>query len=533
MIKMEDFNFELADDKNNDKNINILDFTINAYNKKIFIDTDLKIVNTMKYGLIGRNGSGKSTLLKHIAHRIIPIPKKIDLLFLEQEIEPTDISVFDTVMSAHQERLSLLKEYNKILEKMEFSNSDELLVEYEEICDKMTSMEVDKDESLVRKILAGLGFARNAQELPTKIFSGGWRMRISLARALYMEPTLLLLDEPTNHLDLLATLWLTEYLKKWKKTLIVVSHNQNFLNEVCNNIIKIENNKLKYYSGNYDNFVKAYDIELTKWKKEWKKVEREIEKMKKKSVPKKDRQNFLQKCIPPPPKEYIVNINFEKCLELKNPILELENVTFGYDKDKILFKNIYFSLQTYTRMTLVGPNGIGKSTFINLLAGNLEPLDGTIYRNNLLRIGYYNQHFIDFLPMKKTPIEYLQNIGGNVSTQYIHKLLGIVGLENILHKTLIEKLSGGQKSRVAFAALNVMKPHLLLLDEPTNHLDIESINGLINGINEYNGGVIIISHDIELISRTNCELWICENNSISKYKKTYEEYRNEILEDLI
>lgn len=539
--KKVDTNFSMSVQMNNqctNKDINIFNFSIEAHQKKLFIETDLKINYGHKYGLIGRNGIGKSTLLQHIAYRKLPISEKMDVFYVEQEVESSNQTVFEMVLSAHQERIEMifkLKKMEQCLEKENHNNY--ILDEYNELLEKMEAMGIDKDESLVRRILTGLGFNKEEQEYPVKQFSGGWRMRISLARALYMEPTVLMLDEPTNHLDLNAVIWLTEYLKTYKRTILVISHNQSFLNDVCNMIINIENQKLVYYSSNYIKFKKSYDQKLVNMEKEWNKVEKEIKKMQKESKSKKEQQEYLNEKkkngIVKPDKKYEVKIRFPIANELKRPILEVHDVKFGFNEDKILFKEINFGIDMDTRMTIVGKNGIGKSSLINLLVGNLEPLEGEIIRNRCLKIGYYNQHFTEGLPIEKTPIEYIQSISllsdEENSEPMVRKYLGQIGLEGNAHKLVIEQLSGGQKARVALVALMVMKPHLLFLDEPTNHLDIESIDGLIKGINQFNGGVIIISHDMNLIMQTNCLMYVLKDKQLTEYDGDYEDYVSEVL----
>lgn len=537
----------------NSKDINILNISINAYKKDLLIDTDLKIVNQYKYGLIGKNGIGKSTLLKHMVERKFPISEKIDILYVEQEIDATDKTVLETVMEAHQERLNLIKRQKELEKKLDEDEnpSDEILNEYNEVLETLTSIGADKDESKVKRILYGLGFTIEQQLWPTKKFSGGWRMRISLAKALYMEPTLLLLDEPTNHLDLKAAIWLTEYLKKWKKTLIVVSHNQNFLNQVCNRIINIEEKKLAYYEGNYENFRKAYLAKMKQKNKEWEKMQKKIEKMTKKSVPVKERNEFIKKSgLQKPPKIYEVKVHFSQIPEISQIILEMENVYFGYNEDSIILEDINLKLNKDSRITIVGENGKGKSTLLNLMLGNLKPIKGYITQNIKLRIGHYDQHFGDFLPKEETPISYIKQmlsqhnkipIIDNTQNpdkiekdliQNIRKSLGTIGLESYAHEIAIANLSGGQKARVAFVALDIINPHLLLLDEPTNHLDIETIDGLIDGLNQYNGAVVIVSHDLELITKTNSELWMIKDKKLEKYHGDYEDYRDEILSEI-
>ena len=515
------------------KNISIEKFSISTEKKKLFENTDLKISFGLKYGLIAPNGKGKTTLLNHIINRIFPISQDLDMLIVEQEAEASDKSVFNMVLDANQRKRQLEKELSLIENIVETNDDydDKLLEDMNDIRQELSSLGSEKDESKVRKILSGLGFIGSDQDKPTKHFSGGWRMRISIAKALYMEPTLLLLDEPTNHLDLNAVIWLTDYLENWKKTLLVVSHNQSFLNDICTDVLHIDQLKINHYRGNFYKFRKALEQKYKNDEKEWEKMEKKIKEMKKKGEPKKKVQEFIENStVKRPEKDYIVNINFGEPSNLSIPILNVENVTFGYN-DKVILQNIDFGMDCDSRVTIVGPNGAGKSTFINLLVGNLEPTNGYIFRNNGLRFAYYNQHFIDVLPMDKTPIEYLKSVK-DISDQEARKLLGIIGLEGSAHVKPLEKLSGGQKSRVVLVSCQLMNPHILILDEPTNHLDIESINGLIDAINNFKGGVLIVSHDMELITETECVLWVCDNKQIKKFDGEYDDYRSYILDNI-
>ena len=545
-------NFNCAFGKQNAsdyQNVSIDSFSISIGKKQLFIDSQLKLSYGSKYGFIGKNGCGKSTLLKHLSSKILPVDKDMDILYVDQEIEASDKTAFQTVIESNLVRTKLLKKSEDIIKKLDDDSISEkqkekLLNELNEVDNELVAINYEKDESIVRKILVGLGFSDSDQNKATKDFSGGWRMRISLARALYLQPTLLLLDEPTNHLDLNAVIWLNWYLSTWKKILLVVSHDQGFLNDVCDNIINIEDNKLEYYRGNFHKFKLAFAQKKINKLKEWEKVEKTVKQMKKKSKPKKEVNDFLAKKekegICKPDKDYVVKIDFEEVKQISRPILEINDVGFQYNSDKKIFDCVNFGLDMDTRVTLVGKNGAGKSTLIKLIIGELQPTKGEVLRKNQLRIGYYHQHFDSYLPKDKTPIEYIESVSkvdddeleGTNLYQYIRRQLGSISLEGEAHTKLIGELSGGQKARVAFIALILQRPHLLLMDEPTNHLDIESVDGLIEGINNFNGGVFVITHDSELVTRTDCDLWIVENNKLIFHKGTYEDYKDKIIEEL-
>lgn len=379
-------------------------------------------------------------------------------------------------------------------------------------------------------------------------------MRVSLARALFIEPTLLLLDEPTNHLDLNAVIWLDNYLQVWKKTLLVVSHDQSFLDNVCTDVIHLDNQKLFYYRGNFSQFKKMYVQRRKELVKEYEKQEKKIKAMKASGMSGKTatkttvqaltrkQQKNKQKLqgteeengpaeLIQRPKDYIVKFKFPNPPPLNPPILGLYNVTFGYPRQPLLFKNLDFGIDMSSRVAVVGPNGVGKSTFLKLLCGDLTPNQGEARRNHRLRIGRFDQHSGEQLSPDESPVEYLQRLF-NLNYQDARKQLGSFGLVSHAHTIKNSDLSGGQKARVALAELCLRAPDVLILDEPTNNLDIESIDALAEAIGDYEGGVIIVSHDERLIRDTNCQLWVIEHKGIEEIDGDFEDYRKELLESL-
>ncbi|KAK7899612.1 hypothetical protein WMY93_020465 [Mugilogobius chulae] len=409
-------------------------------------------------------------------------------------------------------------------------------------------------EAKARRILAGLSFTPEMQNRPTKKFSGGWRMRVSLARALFMEPTLLMLDEPTNHLDLNAVIWLNNYLQGWKKTLLIVSHDQSFLDDVCTDIIHLDNQKLYYYRGNYLTFKKMYVQKQKELQKQYDKQEKKLKELKAggkstKQAEKQTKEALTRKqqkgkkkggqeeeSLEAPdllkrPKEYTVKFTFPNPPPLSPPILGLHSVDFGYEGQKPLFKNVDFGIDMDSRICIVGPNGVGKSTLLLLLTGRLNPTKGEMRKNHRLKVGFFNQQYADQLNMEETATEYLQR-NFNLPYQDARKCLGRFGLESHAHTIQICKLSGGQKARVVFAELSCRQPDVLILDEPTNNLDIESIDALSEAINEYKGAVIIVSHDARLITETQCQLWVVEDCTVNQIDGDFEDYKREVLEAL-
>ena len=535
--------------------IKVEGFSIAAKGKDLFKNANLTIVANRRYGLVGPNGKGKTTLLRHIAARKLAIPMHIDILYCEQEVIADKTSAIDSVLNADTERLRLLKKEKELLkrqEKGDLSIQDELKKVYED----MDAHGVDAAEPRARRILAGLGFTPAMQSRPTQDFSGGWRMRVSLARALFLEPTLLLLDEPTNHLDLNAVIWLNNYLQNWKKTLLIVSHDQTFLDDVCTDIIHLDNLKLYSYRGNYAQFKTMYAQRLKEQLKEYEKQEKRLKELKaqgasKKVAEKKTKEAYTRKQqkgqrkgaavmeeteevtreLITKPREYIVKFTFPDPPSLSPPIMGLYNVDFGYANQPMLFKKLDFGVDMDSRIAIVGPNGVGKSTLLKLLCGYLEPLKGESKRNHRLRFAYYSQHSADQLDVNKSATQYLQS-KFNLDYQSARKRLGSVGLVSHAHEIPIYDLSGGQKARVALAELVATAPDLLILDEPTNNLDLESIDALAEAINRYKGGVVIVSHDARLITETDCALWVVEHQTINQIDGDFDDYKEEILQAL-
>ncbi|XP_057555548.1 ATP-binding cassette sub-family F member 1 isoform X2 [Hippopotamus amphibius kiboko] len=584
----------------NASDIKLEKFSISAHGKELFVNADLYIVAGRRYGLVGPNGKGKTTLLKHIANRALSIPPNIDVLLCEQEVVADETPAVQAVLRADTKRLKLLEEERRLQGQLE-QGDDTAAERLEKVYEELRATGAAAAEAKARRILAGLGFDPEMQNRPTQKFSGGWRMRVSLARALFMEPTLLMLDEPTNHLDLNAVIWLNNYLQGWRKTLLIVSHDQGFLDDVCTDIIHLDAQRLHYYRGNYMTFKKMYQQKQKELLKQYEKQEKKLKELKAggKSTKQAEKQTKealtrkQQKCrrknqdeesqeapeLLKRPKEYTVRFTFPDPPPLSPPVLGLHGVTFGYEGQKPLFKNLDFGIDMDSRICIVGPNGVGKSTLLLLLTGKLTPTRGEMRKNHRLKIGFFNQQYAEQLRMEETPTEYLQR-GFNLPYQDARKCLGRFGLESHAHTIQICKLSGGQKARVVFAELACREPDVLILDEPTNNLDIESIDALGEAINDYKGGesargtpsssrlgnqavvsfgwvpssqvliplfllppcppfspssfkaVIIVSHDARLITETNCQLWVVEEQSVSQIDGDFEDYKREVLEAL-
>lgn len=559
----------------NVKDITIDNFSVAARGKELLKNTSVKISHGKRYGLVGPNGMGKSTLLKLLAWRKIPVPKNIDVLLVEQEVVGDDRSALDAVVSANEELVKLRQEVASLQGTSDLTGENEdndadgndAGEKLAELYEKLELMGSDAAEAQASKILAGLGFTKDMQGRPTRSFSGGWRMRISLARALFVQPTLLLLDEPTNHLDLRAVLWLEEYLCRWKKTLVVVSHDRDFLNTVCSEIIHLHDMKLQYYRGNFDDFESGYEQRRKEMNKKFETYDKQLKAAKRsgnraQQEKVKDRAKFVaakeaskskskgksaneDEALPEAPqkwKDYTVEFHFPEPTELTPPLLQLIEVSFSYpNREDFRLSDVDVGIDMGTRVAIVGPNGAGKSTLLNLLAGDLVPTEGEVRKSQKLRIGRYSQHFVDLLTMDETPVQYLLRLHpdqeGLSKQEAVRAKLGKYGLPSHNHLTPITKLSGGQKARVVFTSISMSKPHILLLDEPTNHLDMQSIDALADALDEFTGGVVLVSHDSRLISRVcedeeKSEIWVVENGTVEKFPGTFEDYKDDLLKEI-
>ncbi|KAJ8622400.1 hypothetical protein MRB53_030929 [Persea americana] len=552
----------------NVKDITVENFSVSARGKELLKNTSVKISHGKRYGLVGPNGKGKSTLLKLLAWRKIPVPRNIDVLLVEQEVVGDDKTALEAVVSANEELVRLRQEAASINNKGDDGDDedDDAGEKLAELYEQLQLMGSDAAEAQASKILAGLGFTKDMQQRTTRSFSGGWRMRISLARALFVQPTLLLLDEPTNHLDLRAVLWLEEYLCRWKKTLVVVSHDRDFLNSVCNEIIHLHDEKLHFYRGNFEDFESGYEQKRKEMNKKFEIYDKQVKAAKRtgsrvqqqkvkehakfaaaKEASKNKARGKVDDDAPPPeaPKrwrDYSVEFHFPEPTELTPPLLQLIEVSFCYpNRPDFRLSNVDVGIDMGTRVAIVGPNGAGKSTLLNLLAGDLVPTEGEVRRSQKLRIGRYSQHFVDLLTMEETPVQYLLRLHpdqeGLSKQEAVRAKLGKFGLPSHNHLTPIAKLSGGQKSRVVFTSISMSNPHILLLDEPTNHLDMQSIDALAEALEEFTGGVVLVSHDSRLISRV-CEdeersqIWVVEDGTARSFHGTFEEYKEELQREI-
>ncbi|KAJ3379063.1 ATP-binding cassette sub- F member 2 [Lobulomyces angularis] len=465
----------------------------------------------------------------------------MDIHLLNGEYPPTDLTAVEAVIADAQKELDRLE---KVMEDMMAEDPDNPLLE--DLFERIEGMDASTFEARAGVILHGLGFNSDFMKKKTKDLSGGWRMRVALAKALFIKPTLLLLDEPTNHLDLGAVVWLEDYLSRYDRILLIISHSQDFMNAVCTNIIDLTPKKeLVYYGGNYDIYIKTKgELEVNQMKA-YEKQQTEIEHMKKfisscgtySNLVRqaKSRQKILDKMEADGLVEKVQStkefkFNFNGSGPLPPPVLSFTDVSFSYDGNlkNSLYRHLELAVDTESRVALVGPNGAGKSTLLKLMMGEIHPTDGGITRHTKLKLCKYSQHSTEQLDTEKSAIEYLKGKFPELPQDlpFWRSTVGRFGLSGNSQLCPIGQLSDGQRSRIVFCELSLNNPTILLLDEPTNALDIETIDSLADAINNFNGGVVLVSHDFRLISQVAEEIWLCEDGNVTTWEGSITEYKN-------
>ncbi|KAF7905504.1 uncharacterized protein EAF01_006025 [Botrytis porri] len=542
------------------KDIKVDNIDVSIGGLRILSDTNLTLAYGRRYGLVGQNGIGKSTLLRALARRELAVPTHISILHVEQEISGDDTSALQAVLDADVWRKHLLAEQVKIskqLADMEAERSsmadtseqaEKLDKEREgldqtlgDIQGKLAEMESDKAESRAATILAGLGFSPERQQFATKTFSGGWRMRLALARALFCEPDLLLLDEPSNMLDVPSITFLANYLQGYPSTVLVVSHDRAFLNEVATDIIHQHSERLDYYKGaNFESFYATKEERRKTAQREYENqmVQRAhlqafIDKFRYNAAKSSEAQSRIKKLekmpiLEAPESVYTVHFKFPEVEKLSPPIVQMTDVSFGYTPDKPLLRNVDLDVQLDSRIGIVGPNGAGKTTVLKLLIGKLSPTGGLISQNPRLRIGFFAQHHVDALDLTTSAVGFMTKTYPGKTDEEYRRHLGAFGITGMTGLQKMELLSGGQKSRVAFACLSLQNPHILVLDEPSNHLDIEAMDALSQALNAFQGGVLMVSHDVTMLQTVCTSLWVCDDGTVEKFPGDVQAYKKRI-----
>ncbi|KAJ2826386.1 ATP-binding cassette, regulator of translational elongation [Coemansia sp. 'formosensis'] len=531
------------------KDVKLDGFDISYAGKRILTNSSVHLVYGRRYGLIGRNGIGKSTLLRNIAHRELAVPTYISILFVEQEMIGDDTPAIRSVLKADIFREQLLRDEASINEELKKLDAPSPLDERGEVMSKheidakknemgdrlngimtkLTEIESDKAEAKAGEILSGLGFSALDFQRPTRSFSGGWRMRLSLARALFCRPDLLLLDEPTNMLDIPAVVWLERYLKTWTSTLLVVSHDREFLDEVATDIVHQHSEQLDQYRGNFQSFwstreerrknqMREYESQMQqrahlqdfidRWRYNANRAAQAQMKIK-----------ILEKMpeLEKPEDDKIVTFSFPDPESISPPVLYMTDLSFSYSAERKILDKVNIDMQMDARVAIVGPNGAGKTTLLKLLIGTLDPTSGVVHRHGRLRIAYFSQHHVDQLDLTLTAVGHLKKMYPGNSDEEYRRHLGCFGISGMTGLQEISTLSGGQKSRVTFAGLAVQQPHFLVLDEPTNHLDMESMDALTTALKQFKGGVVLVSHDERFIDSVCTEMWVCADQKVTKF----------------
>ncbi|RCK67340.1 ABC transporter ATP-binding protein ARB1 [Candida viswanathii] len=530
------------------RDIKLSSVSLLFHGKVLIQDSTLELNYGRRYGLLGENGCGKSTLLKSIAAREFPIPEHIDIYLLNEPAEATEFSALEYVVREAEHEMKRLED---LVEELIVKEGPECPA-LEGLYEKIDEMDPATFESRAAIILTGLGFNSVTIKKKTKDMSGGWRMRVALAKALFVKPTLLLLDDPTAHLDLAACVWLEEYLKRFDRILILVSHSQDFLNGVCTNMIDMRLKVLTMYGGNYDSYVKTRAELETNQMKQYNKQQEEIAHIKKfiasagtyanlvKQA--KSRQKILDKMeadglIQPVVPDRVFSFRFPEVEKLPPPVLAFDDMSFSYSgkEEDNLYEHLDIGIDMDSRVALVGPNGIGKSTLLKLFQGILQPQKGRVIQHTHIKLGVYSQHSADQLDLTKSPLEFVRDKFSDISQdyQYWRGQLGRYGLSGEAQTSQMATLSEGQRSRVVFALLALEAPNLILLDEPTNGLDLSTIDSLADAINAFNGGVVVVSHDFRLLDKVAKDIFVIENKNATRWDGTILDYKKSLASQVV
>jgi len=518
--------------------LQINDITFRIAGRTLLEGASVHIPLGHKVGLVGRNGTGKSTLFKLITGELhqdsgdIRLRNGAKLGILPQEAPSGPESLLQTVLDADLELKALQEEAETATDPSRIG----------EIHTRLADINAYTAESRAAKILAGLGFDHEAQKRSCASFSGGWRTRVALAGTLFAEPDLLLLDEPSNYLDLEATLWLENFLKSYQRTLIIISHDRDLLNNVAETIVHLDQLKLVKYTGNYDFFEKtrAEKIALMagmakKQEAQRKHLQSFVDRFRAKATKARQAQSRVKmlekmKPIASVMEEYTVNFAFPAPEPLSSPILSMEECAAGYSVDSHVLKHLNLRIDMEDRIALLGSNGNGKSTFAKLVSGRLKTQLGRLQKSSKLKIGFFAQHQLDEMNPEESAFQHLAAKMTNMGESKVRSKLGQFGFSKDKSDVAVEQLSGGEKARLNFCLLSLDQPHLLILDEPTNHLDVDAREALIQGLNDFDGAVLLISHDPHLVSLVADRLWLVNDGNVLPFEGDIEDYKKLVLE---
>ena len=491
-----------------------------------------------RVGLVGPNGAGKTTLIRLIAGEIEPdggvieVPSRWRVGLTQQEAPGGAANLVETVLAADEELTALTEEAETAFDP------DRIGAIHARLHDKNAY----SAQARAARILAGLGFDADAQARSLEEFSGGWRMRVALAALLFTEPDLLLLDEPTNHLDLESSLWLEDYLRRYRGTIVIVSHDRDLLNRAVGAILHVDHGKLAFYRGGYNQFEETRRVQMELDEKHRRKqdlvrvrMQTFVDRFRYKASKARQAQSrlkMLERMVPTPELANDspgMKFEFPAPPKLAPPLFSLDNASVGYD-GKAVLSRLSLRIDPDDRIALLGANGNGKSTFAKLLAGRLTLLGGQATRSDKLQIGYFAQHQLEELDSEATPIVELSRRRPRDPAEKIRAHLARFGLIQQRAETKVSKLSGGEKARLVFALITCEQPQLLVLDEPTNHLDLVAREALIRAINEFEGAVVLVTHDPHLIGLTADRLWLVQGGLVAPYDGDMDQYRASMLE---
>ncbi len=516
--------------------LRISDINYSVEGRPLFEEASAVIPEGHKVGLVGRNGAGKTTLFRIIRGELgldggdISLPSRARIGGVAQEVPSSETSLLDTVLAADVERASLMAEAETATDPTRIA----------EVQSRLADIDAWSADGRASSILKGLGFDAEEQLMPCSAFSGGWRMRVALAGVLFAQPDLLLLDEPTNYLDLEGALWLEAYLAKYPHTVIIISHDRGLLNRAVNGILHLEDRKLTFYQGPYDQFARQRAeqraVQAAMAKKQQARrdhMQAFVDRFKAKASKAKQAQSRIKMIekmdmIASPEQAAKRVFSFPEPEELSPPIISIEGGAVGYSETPVLSR-LNLRIDQDDRIALLGKNGQGKSTLSKLLSNRLVLMDGKAVKANKLRIGFFAQHQVDELNIRETPLQHMISARPDVQHSKLRAQLAGFGLGPDQAETEVGRLSGGQKARLSLLLATLDAPHLLILDEPTNHLDIESREALVEALTQYSGAVILVSHDMHLLSMVADRLWLVSNGTVSPYEDDLEAYRKMLL----
>ncbi|NOD91258.1 ATP-binding cassette domain-containing protein [Ruegeria sp. HKCCD4884] len=516
--------------------LRIEDITYAVEGRPLFDGATATIPDGHKVGLVGRNGTGKTTLFRLIRGELalesgnILVPKRARIGGVAQEVPSSEVSLINTVLAADTERSTLMAEAETADDPARIA----------EIQTRLADIDAWSAEARAASILKGLGFDDEDQLRPCSDFSGGWRMRVALAAVLFSQPDLLLLDEPTNYLDLEGALWLESYLAKYPHTVIIISHDRGLLNRAVGSILHLEDRKLTYYAVPYDKFAERRAERLAQAESENAKAKARIAHLQSfvdrfrykasKAVQAQSRLKMIERIqlVSTPQEAALRAFSFPEPEELSPPIIQIEGGVTGYGETEVL-RRLNLRIDQDDRIALLGKNGQGKSTLSKLLSDRLPLMAGKMSRSNKLRIGYFAQHQVDELYVDETPLDHLRRLRPDEAPGKWRSRLAGFGLNADQVETEVGRLSGGQKARLSLLIATIDAPHMLILDEPTNHLDIESREALVEALTAYSGAVVLVSHDMHLLSLVADRLWLVSDGTVKPFDGDLEAYRSLLL----